>query len=105
MSSHNEHGTCSAAHRHLAGAANEGCSESRLLLSRRAMLGITASLFSSAFMPNLAFADTDSEARLLIVVLRGGMDGIGMVIPKLDSHYEEMRRELALPGATEVHVS
>ena len=100
MSSHNENGSCSAAHQRLAGAAKEGCPESRLLLSRRAMLGITASLFSSAFLPNLAFGATESEARLLIVVLRGGMDGIGMVIPKLDSHYEEMRRELALPDSS-----
>ena len=61
------------------------------------MLGVTASLFSSAFLPNFALADTDPQARLLVVMLRGGMDGIGMVIPKLDPHYVEMRRELALP--------
>ena len=100
MTSHNEHDTHAAADQQLTGAAWEGCPESRLLLSRRAMLGVTASLFSSAFLPNLAFADTDSDARLLIVILRGGMDGIGMVRPKLDSHYEEMRRELALPFAS-----
>ncbi len=83
----------------VAGAAAEGCRESRLLLSRRSMLGITASLFSSAFLPDFAKADTDPQARFFIVMLRGGMDGIGMVIPKLDPHYEEMRRELALPDS------
>ena len=83
----------------VAGGAAEGCRESRLLLSRRSMLGITASLFSSAFLPDFAKADTDPQARFFIVMLRGGMDGIGMVIPKLDPHYEEMRRELALPDS------
>ena len=97
MSTHDEHHGLPAIELRIAGAAHEGCLESRLLMSRRSMLGVTAALFSSAFLPNFAFGATDPQARLLIVVLRGGMDGIGMVIPKLDSHYEEMRRELALP--------
>ena len=79
------------------GAANEGCRESRLLMSRRSMMGVTAALFSTAFMPNFALANTDPEARLLVVVLRGGMDGMHMVIPKLDPLYPTVRRELALP--------
>ncbi len=81
----------------IAAAACEGCAESRLLMSRRAMLGVTAGLFTSAFLPDFANAATDPEARFLVVVLRGGLDGIGMVIPKLDSHYASMRKNLALP--------
>ena len=59
-------------------AASEGCEESRLLMSRRAMLGVTAGLFSWACMPRWAEAATD-DPRLLVVVLRGGMDGINVV--------------------------
>ena len=97
MSEHDDHHEATAIDPRIAGAAHEGCLESRLLMSRRSMLGVTAALFSSAFLPNFALAGTDPQARLFVVILRGGMDGIGMVIPKLDSHYQEMRRELALP--------
>lgn len=97
MSGHDDHHDLASVTPGLLGAAREGCEESRLLLSRRAMLGVTAALFSSAFLPNIALADTDGQARLLIVVLRGGMDGMGMVIPKLDPRYEQRRRQLALP--------
>jgi uncharacterized protein (DUF1501 family) len=83
--------------RALAGAAREGCSESRLLLSRRTMLGVTAGLFSSAFLPNFAKADTNPEARFLVIILRGGMDGIGMLVPKLEPLYQSVRGSLALP--------
>ena len=82
------------------GAANEGCRESRLLISRRSMMGVTAALFSTAFMPNFALANTGPDARFLVVVLRGGMDGMHMVIPKLDPLYPAVRRELALPFAS-----
>lgn len=81
----------------IASAASEGCAESRRLLSRRSMLGISMGLFSSAFMPKFARADTDPEARLLVVILRGGMDGIGMLVPKLDPFYEAVRQQLAIP--------
>jgi len=68
-------------------------------MSRRSLMGITAALFSAAFLPDFARADTDPEARLLVVVLRGGMDGINTVIPKLDPRYREVRRQLAIPFA------
>ncbi len=97
MSAHDHHDMEPAADPALLGAAREGCRESRLLLSRRAMLGVTAALFSTAFLPKASHAATDPQARLLVVVLRGGMDGMGMAIPKLDPRYEEMRRHLAIP--------
>lgn len=78
-------------------AAREGCQESRLLLSRRSMLGITAGLFSSAFLPDLASAAVNGEARFLVVILRGGMDGLNMMVPKLDPLYASKRRHLAIP--------
>ncbi len=99
MSGHDDHDALPPADPRIAEAARSGCAESRLLMSRRSMLGVTAALFTSAFLPDFAKADTDPEARLFIVVLRGGMDGIGMLVPKLDPVYESARRQLALPFA------
>lgn len=80
----------------LAEAAAQGCAESRLLLSRRSVLGITAGLFSSAYLPRSASAATD-DPRLLVVVLRGGMDGINVVVPHGDRAYSGMRGDIAIP--------
>jgi uncharacterized protein (DUF1501 family) len=77
-------------------AAAEGCAESRLLLTRRAMLGVTAGLFSAAYLPRDAMA-ADGDARLLVVVLRGGTDGLSVVVPTGDRDYERLRRDIAIP--------
>jgi len=83
-------------------AATEGCEESRMLMSRRAMMGVTASLFSWAYMPRWAEAATD-DPRLLVVVLRGGMDGINVCIPYGDNNnYFSMRGALAIPKASSI---
>ncbi|MFN7002797.1 MAG: DUF1501 domain-containing protein [Roseinatronobacter sp.] len=66
-------------------------------MTRRSMLGVTAALFSSAFLPRMASGATDPDARLLVVVLRGGMDGINMMVPKLDPRYGSVRGNLAIP--------
>lgn len=79
----------------LVDAARDGCAESRLLLSRRATLGITAGLFSAAYMPRMASA-ASSDPRLLVVVLRGGMDGINAVVPLGDPAYASMRGGIAI---------
>ncbi|MBA3516626.1 MAG: DUF1501 domain-containing protein [Rhizobiales bacterium] len=84
----------------LSHAGAEGCAESRLTLSRRSMLGITAGLFSSAFMPRFAEAAGGGDPRLLVVILRGGMDGLSTVVPYGDSSYVSMRGELAIPAAS-----
>ena len=78
-------------------AACEGCAESRLLMSRRAMLGVTAGLFSWAFMPRFAEAAAGDDPRLLVVVLRGGMDGVIDCVPFGDQHYVSMRGDIAIP--------
>jgi uncharacterized protein (DUF1501 family) len=97
MAGHNDHGGLPPVDAQTVEAACEGCVESRLLMTRRSMLGVTAALFSSAFLPDFASAATDPEARFLVVVLRGGMDGINTVIPKLDPLYDDVRRQLAIP--------
>lgn len=87
----------------LVDAARDGCAESRMLLSRRAALGITAGLFSSAFMPRLASA-ASADPRLLVVVLRGGMDGINVVVPHGDPAYVSMRGGIAIPRASTINL-
>lgn len=95
---------CCDADARLARAALEGCEESRLLMSRRAMLGVTAGLFSWAYMPRYAEAATGG-ARLLVVILRGGMDGINVVVPIGDRHYVSMRGNIAIPANATIRIS
>jgi uncharacterized protein (DUF1501 family) len=82
-------------------AACEGCAESRLLLSRRNMLGVTAGLFSWAFMPRDAEA-ASLDPRLVVVVLRGGMDGLTTVVPLGDPQYASTRGPLAIPASSTI---
>jgi uncharacterized protein (DUF1501 family) len=77
-------------------AAAAGCAESRMLLSRRAMMGVSVGLFSAAFMPKMASA-ASADPRLLVVVLRGGMDGVNVVVPHGDKAYSSMRGAIAIP--------
>lgn len=78
-----------------AGAATGDCAEGRLLMSRRGALGMSVGLFSSAFLPRFASAAT-TDARLVVVVLRGGMDGLNVVVPHGDPAYSGMRGAIAI---------
>lgn len=74
-----------------------GCAENGKSLTRRGFLGVSAALFSSAVLPSMASAQTNPSARMLVVVLRGGMDGMNLLIPSFDADYERVRRNLAIP--------
>jgi uncharacterized protein (DUF1501 family) len=78
-------------------AARAGCAESRLLMTRRALLGVSAGLFSWAHAPRWAeAAPSPSDPRLLVVILRGGLDGLNTVVPHGDPDYASMRGAVAL---------
>jgi uncharacterized protein (DUF1501 family) len=79
-----------------------GCAENGLVLSRRTLLGATAGLFSWAYAPRWAeAAATTADPRLLVVVLRGGMDGLNTVVPHGDPRYADLRGAVAVdPGST-----
>lgn len=77
-------------------ATFEGCAESRLLMSRRDMMGLSVGLFTMAFAPRVASAAGAANPRLLIVLLRGGLDGLN-VLPRFTNDYESARGTLALP--------
>jgi uncharacterized protein (DUF1501 family) len=66
-------------------------------LSRRAFLGGTgASLAFWGNMPSRAVA-APRDPRLLVVILRGGLDGLSLIAPVGDPDYLRLRGSLALP--------
>ena len=66
-------------------------------ISRRAFFrGGAASLALWSLMPRTAIAGT-RDPRLLIVVLRGGLDGLATVAPVGDPDYARLRAAIALP--------
>lgn len=70
-------------------------------LPRRRLLQGTATLFGVgpfvASLPRLTFANVVTERRFIMVVLRGGMDGLAAVPAYGDPHYEAARAGLAMP--------
>ena len=64
---------------------------------RRLLLGLGALALP---LPNLALAAAATDRRFVFVVLRGGLDGIGAVVPYADPDYRRLRGEIALaePG-------
>jgi uncharacterized protein (DUF1501 family) len=64
---------------------------------RRFLLGGSA-LAASAALPSLSFAGSasDGSPRLVVVILRGALDGLAAVPPYADPHYEGLHRELAI---------
>ncbi|HEY2780103.1 MAG TPA: DUF1501 domain-containing protein [Steroidobacteraceae bacterium] len=66
---------------------------------RRFLLGAGA-LAASAAIPEALFAHTGSSSRLVVVILRGALDGLAAVPPYGDPAYAGLHRELAIapPG-------
>ena len=67
---------------------------------RRFLIGAGA-LAASAAIPNALFAYTGGASRLVVVILRGALDGLAAVPPYGDPDYASLHRELAIaaPGA------
>ncbi len=76
-----------------------------LATRRRLWMGLSAFALP---LPNLALAAAPTDRRFVFVVLRGGLDGIGAVVPFADPDYRALRGEIALPepgkegGATDL---
>jgi uncharacterized protein (DUF1501 family) len=72
-------------------------------LSRRRLLQSAALLTAGAALPRVLFAKTGGAARLIVVVLRGALDGLAAVPPHGDRDYADLRRELAIaaPGSAD----
>jgi uncharacterized protein (DUF1501 family) len=72
-------------------------------LTRRRFLVGTGGLVAGAALPKVLFAHTGGSARLVVVILRGALDGLAAVPPYADSNYVGLHRELAItaPGPAE----
>ena len=72
-------------------------------IARRRFLFSTGALAASTALPNVLFAQTGGSARLVVVILRGALDGLAAVPPHADPDYAGLRRELAIaaPGAAD----
>lgn len=71
--------------------------------TRRRFLKATGALAASAAIPNALFAHTGGSARLVVVILRGALDGLAAVPPYADPDYLGLHRELAIaaPGVAD----
>ena len=70
------------------------------MLSRRLLLQSAAATAALAGLPlarRLAFAGAETENRLVVVLLRGAMDGLAAAAPYGDRDYRSLRGELVLP--------
>jgi uncharacterized protein (DUF1501 family) len=69
--------------------------------SRRRFLLGSAALAANAALPKVLFAHTGGSSRLVVVILRGALDGLAAVPPHADPGYADLHRELAIaaPGA------
>jgi uncharacterized protein (DUF1501 family) len=70
-------------------------------MQRRRFLMNVGALAAGAAIPNALFARTGGSSRLVVVILRGALDGLAAVPPYGDPAYAGLHRELAIapPGS------
>jgi uncharacterized protein (DUF1501 family) len=73
-----------------------GCRDAALI-SRRGLLGAGVSFYAWAHLNRVASAAGARDPRLLVVILRGALDGLSAVPPIADPAYAELRGEIAIP--------
>ncbi|MGH9808060.1 MAG: DUF1501 domain-containing protein, partial [Terriglobia bacterium] len=74
---------------------NNGCCEPPSP-SRRALLVASGAMFAWAHLPKIASAAGARDPRLVVIVLRGGLDGLTALAPIGDPNYARLHGELAL---------
>ncbi|WP_339039457.1 DUF1501 domain-containing protein [Bradyrhizobium symbiodeficiens] len=72
------------------------CVENRLLTSRRGLLLGGASFAAWAYLPKFARAADGRDPRLIVVILRGALDGLSTVAPVGDPAYAGLHGSIAL---------
>src|SRR5580765_4072458 len=75
---------------------NLDCCESHAAPSRRALLLGGASFAAWAYLPKFARAADGRDPRLIVIVLRGALDGLATVAPLGDPDYASLHGSLAL---------
>jgi uncharacterized protein (DUF1501 family) len=76
-------------------AATQPCREAALI-SRRGLLGAGVSFYAWAHLNRVASAAGARDPRLLVVILRGALDGLSAVPPIADPAYADLRGEIAI---------
>jgi uncharacterized protein (DUF1501 family) len=69
--------------------------------SRRALLVAGGAMFAWAYLPKLAYAAGARDPRLVVIILRGGLDGLSAVGPVGDPNYQSLHGEIAISLAGE----
>ena len=71
------------------------------MLTRRRLLQAMGLTAAAGSLPGLALAKADTDKRLVLVVLRGAVDGLALAAPYGDGRDRTVRGELALddPGS------
>jgi uncharacterized protein (DUF1501 family) len=72
-----------------------GCRDAALI-SRRGLLGAGVSLYAWAHLHRVASAAGARDPRLLVVILRGALDGLSAAPPIADPAYADLRGDIAL---------
>jgi uncharacterized protein (DUF1501 family) len=72
-------------------------------ISRRHFLLGGSALAAGAVIPQVLFANTGGSSRLVVVILRGALDGLAAVPPYGDPDYAGLHRDLAIapPGSAD----
>lgn len=68
------------------------------MTTRREILRAAGAAVFASNLPGLAFARADTDARFILVILRGAADGLAIAPPYGDGNYRRIRGELALPA-------
>jgi uncharacterized protein (DUF1501 family) len=75
------------------------CCESRTSTTRRSLLLGGASFAAWAYLPKFARAASGRDPRLIVVILRGALDGLATVAPVGDPDYAGLHGSIALNSA------
>jgi len=72
------------------------------MIQRRDFLKAAGLGMTVSSLPGLAFASADTDSRLVLIILRGAVDGLALAAPYGDGNYRKVRGELALPSPGKV---
>ena len=73
------------------------------MMNRRDLLRAMGMTVLASHLPRLALANADTDARFVLVVLRGAVDGLALAAPYGDGDYRGVRGELALENPDAVN--
>src|SRR5262245_62628190 len=75
------------------------CCESRSSLTRRGLLLGGASFAAGAYLPKFARAADGRDPRLMVIILRGALDGLATVASIGDPDYARLHGSIALASS------